>query len=198
MPKIKRIHFYHIPRTGGHSVYKFYPRIRKFGIQMPNNGHTPYQDYNIPSFIFLRNPAMHSFSSYHYIREHKTHKLHNEMLRKSFTQILREGQPLDRFCGFLGRGAKTPKERLERAKRNIDKITFVGFTERFDEDMNIFLRDILGVPLRYNRAVVNSSNVYKKKLRPSPTDIKLLKELRADDYELVRYVMKKRNVRIPL
>jgi hypothetical protein len=200
MGKPKIVHFYHIPRTGGHSVYECYKRqIRKHKIGLHNNGHTPFRVYNMPSFVFVRSPALHTLSSYHYIREHRSHKLHNEIRNKPLVKLLKEGRVLDRFCGFFTPGYKGSWEnRLAAAKINIDKVSFVGFVERFDVDMSECLRRIFGINERYCGVMKNCSAVSRSSLRPSAEELKLLRDLRRDDYELLSYVLAKRGLRLSL
>jgi hypothetical protein len=196
----EKIHFFHIPRTGGFSIYKFWGKrkIRKrFGVQLSNNGHTSYRPYNCPTFTFIRDPIEHARSLYAYIKTHPGMPMHKKVKGLNFSQWIRnrpdhlsKGRP-GSFAAFLsGTKRQDPEKELELALKAIDQITFIGFTDNLAQDMNIILRDIAKVDLRWDKTQVNSSARAKPKV--SKADKGYIKEVRAADYVLIKHARARR------
>lgn len=190
----EKIHFFHIPRTGGMSLYKFWggKKIRKrFGIQLHNNGHAAYRPYTCPSFVFLRDPIEHAVSLFTYLKTHR-HPRAKATLKvqgMTFAQWIRRPgvRPGSFTCFLSGNKSHSREEELELALKAIKDITFIGFTKHLGRDMNIILKDIARVPVRWD-GTRHNANVAAKKPRLSKADKDLIKKLRAEDYVLIRHV----------
>jgi len=188
------LHFYHIPRTGGFSVYKFFKQMnadrvkqgKKF-IVLGNNGHTPWKAKDVPTFTFLRDPVIHVCSTYTYIRSHGAHKGSKFARERTLSQWLRDVKSIGSFVKFFDR----PTGSLEIAIEHAAVTDFIGFTDRFNDDMTEMLKTFkLGV--KYNNQRHNFSG---RRAEPSKEDIKFIRKVRAEDYELLHSIIKTRNLK---
>ena len=188
------LHFYHIPRTGGFSVYRFFKLMniervkqgKKF-IVLGNNGHTPWKSKDVPTFTFLRDPVLHVCSTYTYIRSHGAHKGSKFARDRTLSQWIREVPSIGSFVKFFDRGTGTLDKAIERAAAT----GFIGFTDRFNDDMNALL-EFLKLDVKYNNQRHNFSG---KRAEPSKADIKYIRQVRAEDYELISSIIKSRNLK---
>ena len=190
----EKIHFYHIPRTGGFSVYKFFKILNanrtkegKPVIWLSNNGHTPWAPKDCPTFTFLRDPVIHVCSTYSYIRSHKAHRGSKFAQERTLSQWIREVPSIGSFVRFFDR----PNGSLEEAIKRAEKTSIIGFTDRYNEDMNA-LMDFLNAGVKYNNKKHNFSG---KRAVPTKSDIEFIKKARADDYELIDSIVRSRNLK---
>ena len=195
------IHFYHIPRTGGFSAYRFFEKGGTFikerkkqgkkPIRFSNNGHTRWASKNCPTLIFLRDPAVHVCSLYTYIRSHGAHKGSKFAKERTFSEWLRDIQETWPSLGSFVKFFDPQDGSLEKAIERAELTSFIGFTERFNEDMNTMLKHFeLGV--KYDNKKHNFSG---KRVVPSKSDLAIIRKVRADDYELINSIIKSRNLK---
>jgi hypothetical protein len=153
------------------------------GIQLDYNGHTEYTPYHGKSFVFLRDPTAHSLSIFTYIKTHRWHHQHDLVKDITFSQYLERvidhesTNARDKsFVSFFG-------PNLEAAKTILTDITFIGFTEQFEADLQRFLA-FLGVQWK---PTGKKQNAAKGCFTHTESDLAFIRKCRADDYELIEY-----------
>lgn len=207
----KNGYFYHVPRTGGFSTYKWFEHLSRQGLtRLWNDGHTPFKSkaqlvakfgskafeadkINLKSeelitITWLRDPVDHTASLYTYIKSHGGHqKFKGFPEGVTFSEWIRlEGSP-GNYVKFFAPG----DGKLETAITNLQTANFVGFTENFNDDMNV-LMEVFNIKLKYNNQKVNSSG---QRYQPSKDDIIYLKQRRELDYALVNEFRKARGLK---
>lgn len=177
-------------------------KIRKrFDVKLDNNGHTPYRPFDFPSFTILRDPVGHAVSLYTYIKTHPGMPAHQSVRKLTFAQWIRRkpdrwGRRPGSFTHFLAGGHKKrlePEKELELAIRHADEIDFIAFTELLNSDMNAVLNRVAKIDARWD-GTRHNANQKNRKPRPTPADIALIKNLRAEDYVLIKHVAEKRGI----
>jgi hypothetical protein len=206
-------YFYDCPRTGGTSVKRWSKsqnNLKRLHYGVKPWHHVPFkrpdiidQDLrprvytgNISTLTFLRNPLEHTISLYAKIRNHK-HAYASKFQKISFQEWIngdfaKDVETAPEPWGFsMVRFYDPETGNLEKAIYNIESINFVGFTERLNQDMNLFLESI-GL----------LQNYCGNKLNPSQRNFEIdgtkdiIKEARAQDYQLVNYFRKKRGLQL--
>jgi len=146
------------------------------------------------TLTLLRDPVEHTASLYAKIRNHK-HAYKQVLRGLSFSQWV-QGRFQDdvksvpppwgfSFVRFYDEGGD-----LATAIENVEKVDFVGFTERLTEDMNLFL-NLVGEKRRFNGRRLNMS---RRGFKISGADRKIIKRVRAEDFELVNHFRRKRGL----
>jgi hypothetical protein len=185
------IHFYHIPRTGGFSLYYLFEHIYKVSkargnpIVLSNNGHTHFAPKNCPTLTFVRDPVAHTISIYIYIITHKAHKGHDFAQKRTFSQWIRDVKSIGSYVGFFS------KHGLEAAVENLSSVDFIGFTERYTQDVNAMLKHFK-IPFKYDGRKHNASH---RQVIPSKNDLEYIKKVRAGDYDLLRRVIQRKKIK---
>lgn len=208
MPR-KQGYFYHVPRTGGFSIYRWFERSSKAGLtRLYNDGHSPFKSKEqliakfskraenagnpiIPeqfmTITWLRHPVLHAASCYSYAKAHggaKKFKTFTDGM--TFSQWIRQKASPGNYVKFFAPG----DGKLETAIRNMETIDFIAFTDRFNPDMNAISK-LFNIPWPYDGAKVNASN----RVEPNKEDIAYLRERRADDIQLCNHFRKKRGLK---
>jgi hypothetical protein len=198
----KNGYFYHVPRTGGFSTYKWFEKLSRMELtRLWNDGHSPFKakkqiakkfggrakkldniilkPEDLITITWLRDPVSHSISTYTYIKSHGgAKKFRGFRPGMTFSEWIRAKGSPGNYVKFFAPG----DGKLETAIRNMETINFIGFTDNFNNDMNRLMK-VFGLShIKYNNAKINSSS---GKFKPSEIDIKYLKERRAIDYALV-------------
>jgi hypothetical protein len=203
----KNGYFYHVPRTGGFSTYKWFEKLsRKEWTRLWNDGHTPFKSKkqliakfgsramkadgielkveDLITITWLRDPVNHSISLYTYIKTHGGEKKFRGFKDgASFSEWIRRPGSPGNYVKFFAPG----DGKLETAIRNLETVDFIGFTETFNSDMDRLMR-FLELDIKYNKKKINSSS---GSFKPSKKDIKHLKERRVEDYILVNEFRKR-------
>ena len=203
----KNGYFYHVPRTGGFSTYKWFEKLSRRGYtRLWNDGHTLFKNKkqlvkrfasrakkkddiilkpeDLITITWLRDPVAHSVSLHTYQKSHGGAKTFKEYDPDFSKWIRRKGSP-GSFIKFFAADGK-----LETAIKNLETVDFIGFTDLFNSDMNKIM-EIFGVDLKYNNKKINSST---GQFKPSIVDVKYLKERRKIDYELVNEFRERRGL----
>ena len=210
---MKCFYFYDLPRTGGTTLKRWVKNRRNlrrlhYGSPKPWH-HVPFtplpildqqlrpRGYNqkIHTITLLRDPCLHTISLYGKIRHHK-HAYASKFQSISFQEWIHGDFPDDVLntpdpWGFsMVRFYDPETHNLGKAIENIESIDFVGFTERLNSDINLFLLN-MGLPEAFTDMKLNVS---RKGFKASEDDLKVIREVRSQDYELVNYFRKKRGL----
>ena len=207
----KNGYFYHVPRTGGFSTYKWFEKLSKMGhTRLWNDGHSPYKNKeqlvkkfggrakkldkielkpeDLITITWLRDPVAHSVSTYTYIKSHGGEKKFRGFKNgMTFSEWIRQKASPGSYVKFFAPG----DGKLETAIRNMETIDFIGFTENFNNDMNRLTKTFGVHNLKYNNLKINSST---GSFKPSKADVEFLRERRKDDYLLVNEFRKRRGL----
>lgn len=206
----KNGYFYHIPRTGGFSTYKWFEDLSKRGLtRLWNDGHSPYKHKiqlaakfspqaqkadgviinpdELITITWLRDPVIHTASLYTYMRSHGGHTTFRNFHEGiTFSEWIRShGSPGNYVKFFAPNDGK-----LETAITNLETVNFVGFTENLNGDMNLIMK-VFDIKLNYNNEKVNFSG---QRHQPSKDDIDYLKKRRELDYALANEFRKRRGL----
>jgi hypothetical protein len=142
----------------------------------------------------LREPVARVVSYYYYVLDHPKHWFHDELVRSNmrldeFIRSSRDpGTENDQTRRISGRGSGqlTPGRRgamaLDEAKRNLERFSVVGLTERFDESF-ILLRRKLGWKL----PLYVTANVSRRPKPASESAVALIRERNELDLELYAF-----------
>ena len=208
---MKHIYFYDCPRTGGTS-FKHWSR-RAAGLKRVYFGgsqiwhHVPFSPRDkvrelapkgseFYTLTLLRDPVEHTASLYSKIRVHK-HSYREKLKGLSFQNWIYGRFEADRKTapdpwGFsMVRFYDPETGDLNRAIENIESIDFVGFTDRLDKDLNLFL-DQIGSNLKYDRS---RKNAVRRAYHISPKDRAHILRIRSDDLILVNHFREKRGLK---
>lgn len=202
-------YFYDCPRTGGTSV-KLWCRDNKvlnrlhYGDDKGGWHHVPFKPKSeidelkpvgvdkIWTLTFLRDPVEHTASLYAKIRNHK-HSYRDRIRSLTFTKWIHGVFGEDVGCapapwGFSMVRFYDPKsDNLETAIKNVESIDYVGFTDRLVDDMNGFL-SMVGEGVKFDGRKLN---VASRNFGISESDRRIIREVRAADFELVNHFRRK-------
>ena len=150
----------------------------------------------------LRDPVQRVRSAYANMRRGPNNGYHEIAIRATLEEILvaRSLPEIDngqvrRLAGIQPDAGPTDRSHLDLAIRNIDeKITAVGFTERFDESFQLF-RTELGWPRR-GYMPLNVAPKNDRRNQPSAELIALIAERNAYDIELHAHAARRFDARI--
>lgn len=201
------LYFYDCPRTGGTSIKKWFrdnPCMKRLHYGTTEQWHhVPFQpietlnkDFNrskIKTLTFLRDPISQTVSLYAKIKNHRDHSFKDHFSKMTFSEWINGSFREDVIScpepwGFSFVRFYAQDGMLDTAITNISTINFIGFTERLDKDMNLFLANI---PAIYNGHRLNVSH---KDFKISINDKKIIREVRASDYKLVNHFRKVRGL----
>jgi hypothetical protein len=145
----------------------------------------------------LRDPVARVISYYYYVLDHPKHWFHDELVRSNMTleEFIRSsrdpGVDNDQTRRISGRGTHElmtrgqGREALDEAKRNLERFSLVGLTERFDESF-ILLRRRLGWKL----PLYVTANVSRRPKPASEGAVSLIRERNELDLELYAFAHK--------
>lgn len=178
----------HVPRTGGTSMTRFFNKIND-QVKFVRFGHDKFSGHvleqmekankrKVYTFTIIRDPVSHTRSLYSFLKQSGSHpKRHTA--QKSFTEWIKTFDELPNyFCKFYDHKGQGD---LERAKKVLGRMDFVIHTNDLGNGINRILAS-LGINTRFDGTHV--SNFSKPKM--SEDQIRLIKNLRANDYELIK------------
>lgn len=212
---MKCLYFYDCPRTGGTSIKKWCKSKNNFkrlhyGTR-PAWHHVPFKplelidkelrpknySQKIWTFTFLRNPYEHTLSLYAKIRNHK-HAYAGKFKKMSFSDWILGDFPKDVVStpqpwGFSFVRFYDPETgNLEKAIKNLESIDFIGFTERLNSDMNLFLNKMSSTSKFDNRKL----NISQKNFKVDDKLREIIKQVRSNDYKLVNHFRSLRGLKL--
>lgn len=211
---MKCFYFYDCPRTGGTSIKHWFKKqqlIRRIYYGDKKGWHhvpfKPREEVSqlapsglrdkVFTFTILRDPIEHTASLYAKIRNHK-HGYKPRLTDVTFTEWIEELFEGDRKTspdpwGFSFVRFYDPKtHKLEQAIKNIESMNFVGFTERLNLDMELMLK-LANAKEKFDNRRANNA---RRDFKISSVDRMHIKRIRFDDYQLVNYFRKKKELPI--
>ena len=180
------IWFVHIPRTGGMSLAKFFGEFKNNkNVTIRHRGHEKfsYDVYNelcknnkVILCTILRNPESHSMSLWSYMKKYKSHVKHHEAFNNKFITWCKNFCEFPYYVKFFGNGD------ICQAENVLNNFDYIFNTSTLCSDVNKMLSN-LGLKRRFNLNINGTS-----KRAPNNNEIKIIKNVRRDDYELLNRI----------
>lgn len=178
------IYLYHVPRTGGTALNK---ALQKHPlVKLVSDGHERWHKRKGLTVAFLRDPAAHMVSMYDYIR-HRNHaeRDHAQKCGSFAAWAKAQGSSIGNFIKFFSQSVT-----LDEAIENLQRVSFVGFTDRLQNDFNLALKTFgINCVITVPRA---NETPDPQKTKLTAKDIKLAHKLRSEDYKLYQWALKHR------
>lgn len=178
------IWFIHVPRTGGMSLAKYLHLIKSNTIKIKHDGHAKFskpvlaalkaKHKKVVTCTILRDPVSHSMSLWSYLKKHKKHYGHLNANNSNFAHWCHTFKEFPYYVKFFGEG------NLDKALKVIKNIDFILQTKNLTQDTNQMLKK-LNLKANFNISINSTS-----KRKPSLKEAKLIRQIRQDDYTLLK------------